>query len=130
MVDCKGETGTSLMGYGRELFKKYDYTCVYCEMKFKDRFEDWMLLTVEHVIPYKKLKKEAEEKERDERNLRVACRICNNMRTRIDVKEFDHLPFEERIAKVLEKKKKAISERRNEFEKFYNECINPKSASN
>lgn len=126
MVNCKGESGTSLMGYGKDIFYKYDYTCVYCGKKFKDKFEDWMLLTVEHVIPSSELKKEGNGLEKDGRNLRAACRICNNLKNRIDLSEFEDLPFEERIEKVLETKKKAILDRRKEFEKFYNECINPK----
>lgn len=124
MADCKGESETSLMGYGTHIFKKYDYTCIYCGRKFKDKFEDWMLLTVEHVIPYKDLEKEGKGLERDLRNQRAACRVCNNMRTRIDLSEFEKLPFEQRIRKVLGVKRKAILERRKDFEKFYNECVN------
>lgn len=85
-------------------------------------------LTVEHVIPYKELKKEGKGLENDERNLRVACRICNNMRTRIDLSEFKDFPLEERIERVLVAKRKAILERRNDFKKFYTECINPKGS--
>ena len=51
MDNCKGEPSTSLMGYGRKIFERDDYTCVYCGRKFKNDFWDWMLLTVEHVIP-------------------------------------------------------------------------------
>ena len=52
---CKGGSGTSLMGYSKDLFKKYDYTCVYCENYFGDSFENWMRLTREHVIPVSRL---------------------------------------------------------------------------
>lgn len=41
--------------------------------------------------------------------------------------EFRGLPFEERIEKTLEKKTVSILERRNEFEKYYEECVNPVS---
>jgi hypothetical protein len=33
------------------------------------------------------------------------------------------MPFEERIDKIIEEKRKIILKRRSEFEKFYNECI-------
>ena len=54
-LDCKGEPVTSLMGYSRDLFKQYNYTCVYCGKYFGDSFENWMQLTREHVIPYERL---------------------------------------------------------------------------
>jgi len=60
MDNCKGEPSTSLMGYGRKIFEKDDYTCVYCGRKFKDDFWSWMLLTVEHVMPQSQIKKKNE----------------------------------------------------------------------
>ena len=84
-----------------------------------------MALTVEHVIPYKELKKEEKGQEKDKNNMRCACRICNNMSTRL-VAGFEKLPFQERIEKVLKEKKKDILKRREEFEQFYKGCVNPK----
>ncbi len=124
--ECKGETGTSLMGYSRDLFKKYDYKCVYCGKYFGGSFEDWMQLTREHVIPYKKLTNEDAKYKDYENNLRVACAICNNMRTRADFSEYDSLQIDERIERVLVAKKELILKRREEFERFYEMCVKGK----
>ena len=121
--DCIGESGTSLMGYSRDLFKKYNYTCIYCGKYFGDSFEDWMQLTREHVIPYKRLINDDAKYRNYEKNLRVACAICNNMRTRSDFSEYDNFPIDERIEKTLEAKKKLILERRKEFQRFYESCV-------
>ena len=124
--ECKGETGTSLMDYSRDLFKKYNYTCIYCGKYFGGSFEDWMQLTREHVIPFKKLAKDDPENRNNENNYRVACAICNNMRTRADFSEYDSLPIDERINKVLVAKKELILKRRKEFERFYEMCVKGK----
>ncbi|MHB1708614.1 MAG: HNH endonuclease [Thermoplasmataceae archaeon] len=121
--NCEGESDTSLMGYGREIFRKGNYTCVYCGRNLKDNFLDWMQLTVEHVIPYKQLKAEGNGLENDVRNKRAACAVCNNMRTRANFDEFKELPFEERIEKTLKKKRELIKSRIADFKKFYDECI-------
>ncbi len=87
------------MGYSRNLFKKYNYTCVHCGKYFRGSFEDWMQLTREHVIPYKKLINEDAKYKKYENNFRVACAICNNMGTRADFSTYDSLPIDERIEK-------------------------------
>ena len=122
-MNCKGEPGTSLMGYSRDLFKKYNYTCIYCGKYFGDSFENWMQLTREHVIPYKRLINDDAKYRNYEKNLRVACAICNNMRTRSDFSKFDNLQIDERIEKTLEAKKELILERRKEFQRFYESCV-------
>ena len=124
MVSCSEDFPTRWTEKREKICKKDNYTCVYCGEKFKDSFKDWMTLTVEHVIPYKQLKKEGKGQEKDEKNMRCACRICNNLNTR-HVAESKKLLFQERIEEVLEEKKKVILERRKVFEQFYNGCVNP-----
>jgi|ACXJ01.1.fsa_nt_gi 5-methylcytosine-specific restriction endonuclease McrA len=121
--NCRGEKDTSLMGYSRRLFEEYNYTCIYCHKYCGGSFEEWMQLTREHVIPYTQLTGEDQKYRNDKRNLRVACKICNNMRTRANFDKYKGMPFEERIDKIIEEKRKIILKRRSEFEKFYNECI-------
>ena len=121
--ECKGENGTSLMGYSRDLFKQYNYTCVYCGKYLGGSFENWMQLTREHVIPYKRLVNDDSKYRNYEKNLRVACAICNNMRTRSYFPEYYSLPIDERIEKTLVAKKKLILERRDEFQRFYESCV-------
>ena len=95
-------------------------------MIFRGSFEDWMQLTRKPVIPYKKLTNEDAKYGDYENNLRVACAICNNMRTRADFSEYDSLPIDERIKKVLVAKKELILKRREEFEGFYKMCVKGK----
>ncbi len=125
MARCSVDIPTPRTKQRNEICERYGYKCVYCGRKFKDSFEDWMLLTVEHVIPYKELKKEGNHRENDMENKRCACRTCNNMSTRL-VAGFEKLRFEERIKKVLNKKKRDILKRREKFRQFYDECVNPK----
>lgn len=120
---CKGEPDTSLMGYSRDLFRKENYKCVYCGKYFGDSFENWMQLTREHVIPYKQLNGDDSKYKDDPRNLRAACSICNNMKTRAKFTEFEKLPFEERVEKTLQAKRKIILDRRKQFENFYDNCV-------
>jgi len=97
--------------------------CVYCGKYFGGSFEDWMQLTRERVIPYKRLINDDAKYRNYEKNLSVACAICNNMRTWSYFSEYDDLPIDERIEKTLEAKRKLILERRKEFEKFYETCV-------
>ena len=120
---CKGNSGTSLMGYSKDLFKKYDYTCVYCENYFGDSFENWMRLTREHVIPVSRLIGDDEKYKNYDANLRVACSTCNNLANRETYDEFKDLPIDERIKKTLKAKKEKINERRGVFEDFYKEYV-------
>jgi hypothetical protein len=48
------------------------------------------------------------------------------MRTRADFSEYDSLPIDERIEKVLVAKKELILKRREEFERFYEMCVKGK----
>ena len=120
---CKGGSGTSLMGYSKDLFKKYNYTCVYCGNYFGGSFENWMRLTREHVIPVSRLTGDDAKYKNYDKNLRVACLTCNNLANRKTYNEFKGLPIDNRIVKTLEAKKIVIKERRDEFERFYIKCV-------
>lgn len=125
MDNCNGEPSTSLMGYGRKIFERDGYKCVYCDRKFRDDFWSWMLLTVEHVIPRNRINEENREFIKSEKNLKTACRVCNNISNKIDLEKFDNPDLEKRVNEILNYKKENIKERLGDFRKFYNECIKP-----
>ncbi len=120
---CNENSGTSLMGYSKDLFKKYNYTCVYCENYFGNSFENWMRLTREHVIPVSRLIGDDAKYKNYDKNLRVACLTCNNLANRKTYDEFKGLPIDDRIEETVEAKKIVIKERRGVFEDFYKECV-------
>ena len=92
-------SGTALADYGVPVFKRDHYTCVYCG--FDGRlFDNWMQLSVDHVLPKKLGGANSLE------NLVTSCKACNSITSR--------MTFAQRVAReqVLEEKRKRISQRR------------------
>ena len=134
-TNCNRKYNDSLRGYGREVFKKYWYKCVYCEEDFSSD-KMWLFLTVEHVVPLS-MKKILEDRNigwfredpdilKKEDNLRPACRFCNGIKNRDPYSDcLDEDSFKKTLNKVLNKKKADIPKRRNKYLEFYQKCIKP-----
>ena len=54
-----------------KVFKRDHFKCQYCGLDAKQRFEDWLIMTIDHVHPY------ARGGPRSLDNLVTACQPCN-----------------------------------------------------
>ncbi len=54
-----------------KVFERDHFKCQYCGLDAKQRFEDWLIMTIDHVHPY------ARGGSRKLDNLVTACRPCN-----------------------------------------------------
>ena len=70
-------SGTSLGGYGAEVYEKCHFTCVYCGFDGRS-FDSWMQLSIDHIRP-----RSCEGTDSLE-NLVVACRACNSITSRME----------------------------------------------
>ncbi|MGH2428592.1 MAG: HNH endonuclease [Candidatus Limnocylindria bacterium] len=70
--------GTARAGYGRPVFAECGYQCVYCSFDMGAPYENWLNLSVDHVVP-EHLVKAAWPREwvLDRINLVTCCRACN-----------------------------------------------------
>ena len=130
-TNCNGKYTDSLRDYGREVFKRYGYKCIYCEQDFSSK-EMWLFLTVEHVIPLSMRGgleslswfKNDPKILKSIVNLRPACRFCNGLRNKDSYSDYlDKDSFENSVRNVLDIKKKMIGEKRGEYLEFYQNCV-------
>ena len=88
LLGCRSGTN-SRKGYGLELRKLTGQSqCVYCGIDIYERYEHWLLLQVDHVIPTtmgKRLGISTEWLE-DYSNLVLACSACNTFENQFDKK--------------------------------------------
>jgi 5-methylcytosine-specific restriction endonuclease McrA len=70
-------SGTSLGGYGAEVYEKYHFTCVYCGFDGRS-FDSWMQLSIDHIRPRSCGGTDALD------NLVVACQACNSITSRME----------------------------------------------
>ncbi|WP_162527470.1 HNH endonuclease [Casimicrobium huifangae] len=102
---ANGLNGTSLGGYGREIYKRYHYTCVYCG--FDGRvFDNWMQLSIDHIFP-RNHPRGADRKSKE--NMVVACRACNSITSRME------FPKNATREDILREKRAKVAERRKVF---------------
>lgn len=70
--------GTSRHGYGPEVFDQCGWHCAYCDRPLLERYESWLDVSVDHVIPQSTPWHGAGKPWiRDIFNLVTCCRACN-----------------------------------------------------
>lgn len=74
---------TARTGYGLPVFRQCGYVCVYCGLDMRATFENWLQLSVDHVIP-RQMKDHGFEEAliEDITNLVTCCRACNDFGNR------------------------------------------------
>ncbi len=77
---------TARHGYGPPVFEQCGYTCVYCGLEMGASFENWLQLSVDHVIP-RQMKNAGFDPAlvEDITNLVTCCRECNDFGNRYTV---------------------------------------------
>ena len=75
------EAEGSLTDYGSSIYKRDNYKCQYCRLDGRV-FENWLNLTVDHVIP------RAQDGTDDDSNKVTACRACNTFENRARIENF------------------------------------------
>lgn len=80
--------GTARHGYGVEVFERDQFRCRYCDLDMRSTYQNWLQLSVDHVIPHQmaKLDYPADLVE-DRANLVTCCRSCNDFGNRFVVTE-------------------------------------------
>ena len=85
-----------------KVFRRDHFKCQYCGLDGLHHFENWLVLTIDHVHP------RAHGGTRKMDNLVTACRPCNLMKGK-------------RIFATFEQAKKFVLEKREEWHKLYHE---------
>jgi hypothetical protein len=106
-------SGTSLAGYGADIYRRQYYTCVYCGFDGRG-FDAWMQLTVDHVRP----RNSGGTDEPD--NLVAACHSCNSVTSRMTF-----LPTATR-EDILSQKRARVRERRAVFYEHWLKTVAPR----
>ena len=71
--------GTCRRGYGPPVFAECGSACVYCGREMGEKYESWLDLSIDHVIPRETIKRLGWPSEwiEDIANLVTCCRACN-----------------------------------------------------
>lgn len=79
---------TARSGYGPPVFAQCGYRCVYCGLDMLATFENWLQLSVDHVIP-RQMRERGYDASliEDIQNLVTCCRACNDFGNRYTVPE-------------------------------------------
>ena len=85
-----------------KVFRRDHFKCQYCGLDGKHHFENWLVLTIDHVHPH------AHGGSRKMDNLVTACRPCNLMKGR-------------HLFPSLEEAKKYVHAKREEWRNLYKE---------
>ena len=85
-----------------KVFRRDHFKCQYCGLDGLHHFENWLVLTIDHVHP------RAHGGTRKMDNLVTACRPCNLMKGK-------------RIFATFEQAKKFVLEKREEWHRLYHE---------
>jgi hypothetical protein len=73
-----GGDGTARHGYGPPVFALCGYQCAYCGLEMAAPYENWLSLSVDHVVPAHLVKAGwPREWVLDRINLVTCCRACN-----------------------------------------------------
>ncbi len=122
--------------YGHWLVKRGQTSCAYCAVSFIDRYEHWLLLTVDHVIPVSDkdrknghrlgLKKSWHE---SYSNIVLACSGCNGFRNRYEIgwqghkESWSESEFFELRDRVFKEKSSLIEEARKAEIAFFRKHV-------
>ena len=75
---------SSRRGYGLPVFERSNYTCLYCKRDLKSTYENWLNISIEHIIPHSTLKVWGADFDiwiDDLSNTGACCRACNGFLT-------------------------------------------------
>ena len=117
----------SLRGYGKKPFERDKWTCRYCGLDCS-KFELWLFLSVDHIIPYQQ-QKEVNTDLDDQRNHATACRMCNEFGNRTKFEIPKNVTFDKQVASVFEQKRQVIMKKRAEFFEFWTKNVKHKLVS-
>ena len=84
------------LSWYREIFLRDNYHCVYCGRNMSDRFDDWMSLEIDHLIPV--IKGEDDSKE----NRVSSCNICNRLKQSYTPDGYEEMSRSEILSRVRE----------------------------
>jgi 5-methylcytosine-specific restriction endonuclease McrA len=87
-----------------KIFRRDHYKCQYCGLDGMHHFENWLVLTIDHVHPH------AQGGTRKMENLVTACRPCNLMKGK-------------RIFSSFDDAKNYVQKKREEWRNLYKEQI-------
>lgn len=101
--------------------------CAYCDMDLTKEYEKWLMLVVDHAVPYSvcKANQIPADLSKDYSNMVLACATCNGFCNRYKP-SFPITPVDTDAAfyalrdKILEERRKLIAERREDERKFFN----------
>ena len=65
------------------IFKRDHYRCGYCGLDGRQRFENWLILTIDHIHPH------AKGGARRMDNLVTACQPCNSLKGKREFRSFE-----------------------------------------
>jgi len=104
--------GTSLGDYGKAIYEKYHFTCIYCG--FDGRiFDSWMQLSIDHILP------RVNGGTNDPSNLVVACRACNSITSRM------RFAANDTSESIINQKRQRVAERREIFYQDWMKTVAP-----
>ena len=118
--------------YGHWLVERGQSSCAYCKVSLVDSYENWLLLTVDHIIPAKEGRRLGIPKRWYEsyNNIVLACSGCNGFRNRYQLederkdswKESEFFALRDR---VFVERSVLIEEARISEMKFYHDHVMP-----
>jgi len=101
-------------------------SCAYCGLDFSARFEDWLTMVLDHVVPQSVCKRAGIKLELvwSYSNTVLACVACNGFCNRYKPQEnypesISLSEFYDLRDRIFQERKKLIMERRNEEQKFF-----------
>ena len=81
----------------RETYIRDDYKCVYCDTDLKLRFNDWMSIEIDHIVPKSKGGSD------DLDNRATSCSVCNSFKHSYVPNNFENMSRQE-LVKAIRKK--------------------------
>ncbi len=84
------------LSWYRETYIRDRYKCVYCGRDMKDRFDDWMSLEIDHLIPVSKGRDDSLD------NRVTSCHVCNRFKSNFLPENYKSLSRDELVDKIRE----------------------------
>ena len=97
----------------RKMYIRDEYKCVYCDRDMKERFDDWMTIENDHLIPAVKGGGDGLD------NMVTSCSVCNSFKHSYLPENFSSLSREE----LLDEIRKYVLGKREEWKVTYQEVL-------
>jgi len=97
----------------RETYIRDEYKCVYCDTDLKSRFNDWMSIEIDHIVPKSKGGSD------DLDNRATSCSACNSFKHSYIPNNFENMSREELIKAI----RKKIKIKREMWMERYHEAL-------